>query len=69
MASAFCNVLWEQSSVNSWKSDKPVSKICDFENDLGKFVRNLSIHDGLSGFLKHVGSLSYADGMFHKSSP
>ena len=39
------------------ESNKPVSKVCDFKNDLGKFVRSKSIHDGLSGFLKHVGSL------------
>ena len=44
-------------SVNLWKSNKPVSKVCDFKNDLGKFVRSKSIHDGLTRFLKHVGSL------------
>ena len=31
------------------------SKVYDFKNDLGKFVRSKSIQDGLSGFLKHVG--------------
>ena len=44
-------------SVNFWKSDKPVSEVRDFENNLGKFVRSESTHDGLSGFLQHVGSL------------
>ena len=44
-------------SVNLRKSDKPVFKVCENKNDLGKFVRIKSIHDGLSWFLKHVESL------------
>ena len=41
--------------MNLWKSDNPVSSVCVFINDLGQLVRIRSIHDGFSGFLKHVG--------------
>ena len=43
--------------VNLWKSDKPVSKFYDFKNDLRKFSRSKSLHEGLSGFFKRVWSL------------
>ena len=51
-------------SINLWKSDKPVSTVCDFQNDYGKFVRIESIHDGLLGFLKHVGAFIKLFGLY-----
>ena len=58
-------------SVNLWKSDKPVSKVYNVQNDLEDFLKIKSIHigTGLSGFLKHVWSfVKYADDTFHKRS-
>ena len=49
--------IWRTVIVNLWKSDKSVSKFYDFKNGLWKFVRSKSLHEGLSGFFKHVGSL------------
>ena len=43
-------------SVNLCKCDQPLSKVCDFKNGLGKFVRIKFIQDDLSGLLKNVGS-------------
>ena len=43
-------------SIDLQKSNKPVSKVCDLKDDLEKFVGIKSIHNGLTGFLKHAGS-------------
>ena len=58
MGFAFCKVFWEHSvliygnPINLFLKFVILKMAC-----LRKFVRSKSIHDGLSGFLKHVGSL------------
>ena len=54
---AFCNAFWEQLALIYGNPINQFTKVCDFKNDWGKFVRSKSIHDGLSEFLKHVESL------------
>ena len=62
-------MYFENCQSYLWKSDKPVSKVCDFKNGSGKFFRSKFIHFGSSGFLKHVGSLTKTNAdMFHKRS-
>ena len=47
----FLNFVLNTEITILWKSDIPVSIAIVFLKDLGRFVRNRSIHDGLSGFL------------------
>ena len=42
----FLQYILRSVGVNLLKSDKPVSKVCNFKNDLEKFVKIKSIHNG-----------------------
>ena len=44
MAFAFCNVFREQSALIYGNLINEFSKVCDFKNNLEKFVRSKSIH-------------------------
>ena len=60
MVPCFCFVKYICETVRFilWKSERPYSITCVSWKLLEQFVRNKSIHEGLSGFLKQVGSLT-----------
>ena len=45
----FSKCIFRAVNVNLWKSDKPVSKVCIFINEFGKFGNIKFIHFGLFG--------------------
>ena len=53
---SFWNPILNSGTVKRWKSERPLSKVLLCWNILGRFVSIRSIHVGLSGFLKYVGT-------------
>ena len=53
---SFVQITFKTVATTLWKSDIIVSKAEVSEKQLGRFVRNKSIHYGLDGFLKTYGT-------------
>ena len=47
----FDRYIFKIVTTNLWKSDRPVSIVRVFWNNLGELVKKRSMHDGFSGFL------------------
>ena len=53
----FLQKIFSTVTTNLWKSEVTVSIVDVSWKYLERFIRNKSMHDGLFGFLKQVGSL------------